>query len=74
MGLSTGNFAHDFPVALGIAAGAAIAALILVCVTAHFGPRMCGLGRKDRWLARDIEKSNPYHSGGDLPLMTSNHP
>jgi hypothetical protein len=68
MVLSLGNFAVDFPVALGIAAGSSIAALILVCVLAHFGPRMCRISRKERWHAPDVEKfSSP--SGGDMPLM-----
>ncbi|RYC58618.1 hypothetical protein CHU98_g7590 [Xylaria longipes] len=66
--MSTGNFAKDFPVAIGIAAGATIGLLILVCVAAHFGPRMCRLDRKERWLAPDVEKS-ALHSGGNIPLM-----
>ncbi|GAW15874.1 hypothetical protein ANO14919_052960 [Xylariales sp. No.14919] len=67
MSLSTGNFAVDFPVAIGIAAGATIAATILICTLAHFGPRLCGFGRKDRWFASDAENGRPH--GGDLPLM-----
>jgi hypothetical protein len=69
MGLSTGNFATDFPIAIGIAAGATIGALILVCVLAHFGPRMCGLSRKDRWIASDTEEMNDPEKGG--PLMNT---
>ncbi|KAI8947364.1 hypothetical protein F4801DRAFT_582476 [Xylaria longipes] len=56
--MSTGNFAKDFPVAIGIAAGATIGLLILVCVAAHFGPRMCRLDRKERWLAPDVENTD----------------
>ncbi|KAI0854872.1 hypothetical protein F4860DRAFT_498067 [Xylaria cubensis] len=69
------NFAHDFEVAIGVAAGVTIAVLILVCVAAHFGPRLCGLGRKESWLSRDVEKSGSQ-GNADIPLVTgtSNHP
>ncbi|KAI0965387.1 hypothetical protein F4678DRAFT_467572 [Xylaria arbuscula] len=51
MGLSTGNFATDFAIAIGVAAAGTIAALILFCVLAQCGPKLCGFRRKDeRWL------------------------
>ncbi|KAI0451858.1 hypothetical protein F5B21DRAFT_485346 [Xylaria acuta] len=67
---SIGNFFPDFYVAVGIAVGATIAILILVCVAAHFGPRMCGLGRNERWFAGDVEERLGPYGGGYVPLMT----
>ncbi|TRX89808.1 hypothetical protein FHL15_009241 [Xylaria flabelliformis] len=71
----SGNFAHDFEVAIGVAAGVTIAVLILVCVAAHFGPRVCGMGRREKWLSTDVEKSG-FQGSADVPLVagTSNHP
>lgn len=64
------DFGKDFVVAIGVAAGATIGLLIVVCLSAHFGPRLCcGVGKRERWLATDdVENSSAYNSGG-LPLM-----
>ncbi|KAI0205592.1 hypothetical protein F4808DRAFT_238828 [Astrocystis sublimbata] len=77
MGFPTGNFSTDLPIYIGIAAGITIAATIIVCAAAHFGPRLCGMGRKEAWLAEDVEKQAFDASGrGNAPLMAgqSNHP
>ncbi|KAK5634186.1 hypothetical protein RRF57_009900 [Xylaria bambusicola] len=67
--MSSANFGTDFAIALGVAAGATIAALILFCTLAHFGPRLCGLSRKDRWFASDVE--NQRNPGADSPFIRS---
>ncbi|KAI1121337.1 hypothetical protein F5Y10DRAFT_272170 [Nemania abortiva] len=74
MSLSSGNFAKDFPIAIGIAAGVTIAALILICGLAHFGPRLCGLGRKDRWFSPDIENRNTVSEACPTWVLHGNTP
>ncbi|KAI0113585.1 hypothetical protein GGR51DRAFT_556734 [Nemania sp. FL0031] len=56
MALSTGNFATDFPIAIGVAAGGTIAALIIVCGLAHFGPQVIY-----RWCRERINSRNAVH-------------
>ncbi|KAI0025174.1 hypothetical protein F4780DRAFT_775175 [Xylariomycetidae sp. FL0641] len=58
----SGNFAKDFVVALGVAAGATIALTIMVCVLAQCGPRMCGkIDSKERWLEASAEEGIVQH-------------
>jgi hypothetical protein len=64
-----GDFGKDFVAAIGVAAGATIGLLIVVCLSAHFGPRLCcGVGKRERWLATDVENTGAYNNGGG-PLM-----
>ncbi|KAI8634429.1 hypothetical protein F5Y19DRAFT_470616 [Xylariaceae sp. FL1651] len=60
MGLNMGNFARDFPIAIGVAAAGTIGVLILVCVFAHCGTRLCGLRNKDRWFESRLEEGWPH--------------
>ncbi|KAI0505331.1 hypothetical protein F5B22DRAFT_651838 [Xylaria bambusicola] len=66
--MSAANFGRDFAIAIGVAAGVTIAALIVFCVLAHCGPSLCGLGRKDRrWFASDVE--NQRNPGTESPFI-----
>ncbi|KAI1754881.1 hypothetical protein F4782DRAFT_528233 [Xylaria castorea] len=71
----SGNFVKDFPAAIGVVAGITIAVLIVVCVAAHCGPRMCRMGRKEKWLTPDVEKSD-FQDSANTPLVAGalNHP
>ncbi|GAW27284.1 hypothetical protein SAMD00023353_10100090 [Rosellinia necatrix] len=62
------SFAKDLIVAIAVTVSVTIAVSIVVCVAAHCGPRLCGMSRKERWFAADVEQAAP--PGGELPLMT----
>jgi hypothetical protein len=61
------NFKNDLIIALAVAGSGTIAVLIVLCVLSHWGPRLCGLGRKERWLGATAEEGMGY--GGGAPLI-----
>ncbi|KAI0479135.1 hypothetical protein GGR56DRAFT_633577 [Xylariaceae sp. FL0804] len=50
------NFKIRFIEALAIAAASTVVLLIIICIAAQCGPRLCcGINRKERWFSRTLE-------------------